>query len=120
MNTYKKVLLSTCLLFAVQAGFACDYPSKRVVIPNGSTVEKEDLLAAQRGVKAYLTELLAYRECIVDEEKLARLGMEDLTPEAEQQREEVLNKKYNASVEDEERLAAEFNSAVRDYNSQKK
>jgi len=120
MNIYKKVLLSTCLLFVAQAGLACDYPSDRVKIPNGNTTSKEDLLAAQRGVKTYLAALLTYRECIVEEEKLARLAMEDLAPEVEEQREEVLNKKYNASVDDEERLAAEFNSAVQDYNKQKK
>jgi hypothetical protein len=120
MNTYNNVLLSTCLLFVAQAGFACDYPSERVVIPNGSTVSKEDLLAAQVGVKSYLAALLTYRECIVEEEKLARLAMENLAPEVEQQREDLLNKKYNASVEDEERMAAEFNAAVQDYNKQKK
>lgn len=120
MNIYKKVLLSTCLLFAAQTSFACDYPSKRVKVPNGSTTNKEELLAAQKEVKVYLTALITYRECIVEEEKLARLAMENLAPEVEQQREEVLNKKYNASVDDEERLAAEFNAAVQDYNKKKK
>ena len=64
--------------------------------------------------------LATYRECIVDEEKLARLAMEDLAPEVEEQREELINKKYNASVEDEERVAAEFNAAVQDFNKSKK
>ena len=120
MNKYKNVFLSTSLLFAAQAAIACDYPSDRVKIPNGSTTSKEDLLAAQNGVKAYMADLMTYRECIVEEEKLARLAMENLAPEVEQQREEVLDKKYNAAVEDEERLAAEFNAAVQDYNKQKK
>lgn len=120
MNIYKKVFLGTCLLFAAQATLACDYPSNRVKIPNGGTTSKDELLSAQKEVKVYLGELVTYRECIVEEEKLTRLAMENLAPEVEQQREEVLNKKYNASVEDEERLAAEFNVAVQDYNKQKK
>lgn len=120
MTRFNTVFFSVCLLLVANAGFACDYPSNRATIPDGATAAKEDLLAAQRDVKAYLAELVTYRECIVEEEKLARLAMEDLAPEVEQQREEILNKKYNASVEDEERVAAAFNSAVQDYNKQKK
>jgi len=119
MTRFNTIFFSICVLFFADAGFACDYPSNRATIPNGATAVKEELLAAQRDVKAYLAELIAYRECIVEEEKLARLAMEDLTPEVEKQREEILNKKYNASVEDEERVAAAFNSAVQDYNKQK-
>lgn len=120
MNVSNKVFISICLLFAAQPGLACDYPSERVSIPNGSTTSKEELLAAQQNVKAYMAALATYRECIVDEEKLARLAMEDLAPEVEEQREELINKKYNASVEDEERVAAEFNAAVQDFNKSKK
>ena len=120
MNIAKNVCISICLLFAAQAGLACDYPSERVKIPNGSTTSKEELLSAQKDVKVYMAALATYRDCIVEEEKLARLAMEDLAPEIEQQREELLNKKYNAAVEDEERVAAEFNVAVQDYNKNKK
>lgn len=120
MNITKTVFISICLLFTAQTSLACEYPSERVKIPSGSTTSKEELLAAQKGVKVYMTSLATYRDCIVEEEKLSRLAMEDLAPEVEQQREELLNKKYNAAVEDEERVAAEFNSAVQDYNKSKK
>jgi len=93
---------------------ACDYPSERASIPRGD-VSKEELLAAQRSVKAYMAALTEYRDCIVEEEKLARLAMADLAPEVEQQREEMLNKKFNAAIEDEERVAAKFNEAVQAY-----
>ena len=110
-----KVFIIICLLFAAHAGLACDYPSNRATIPNGSTTTKEELLEAQKGVKSYMAALTAYRDCIVEEEKLARLAMENLAPEIEQQREEMLNKKYNAAVEDEERVAADFNTAVQAF-----
>lgn len=120
MNKFNKIFISICLIFAAQASIACDYPSERVSIPSGGDVSKEELLTAQKGVKAYMAALTTYRECIVEEEKLARLAMEDLAPEIEQQREEMLNKKYNAAVEDEERVAAAFNSAVQAYNKSNK
>jgi len=116
MKNSNKLFITVGLLFAAQAGFACDYPSERVSIPSSSATTKEDLLTAQKKVKGYLAALATYRDCIVNEEKLARLAMENLAPEVEQQREEMLNKKFNAAVEDEERVAAEFNTAVQDYN----
>jgi hypothetical protein len=120
MNTFNKALFGVLILLVANAGLACDYPSERVNIPAGDAVDKEALLAAQASVKTYMATLATYRECIVEEEKLARLAMEDLSPEVEQQREELLNKKYNAAVEDEERVAAQFNAAVQDYNKNKK
>jgi hypothetical protein len=118
MKNFNKLFITIGLFFSAHAGFACDYPSDRVSIPNGSTTTKEELLTAQKNVKSYIAALATYRDCIVNEEKLARLAMEDLAPEIEQQREEMLNKKFNASVEDEERVAAEFNVAVQDFNKQ--
>jgi len=118
MKNSHRLFVAIGLLFSAQAGFACDYPSERVSIPNGGTTTKEELLTAQKNVKTYIAALATYRDCIVTEEKLARLAMEDLAPEVEQQREEMLSKKFNATVEDEERVAAEFNAAVQDYNKQ--
>jgi hypothetical protein len=43
------------------------------------------------------------------------LAIEDLEPEVEQQREEMLNKKYNAAVDDQERVAASFNTELRAF-----
>ena len=116
MNKFNKIFVSVCLIFSAHIAMACDYPSERVSIPVGGDVSKEELLAAQQGVKSYMAALATYRDCIVEEEKLARLAMEDLAPEIEQQREEMLNKKYNAAVEDEEKVAAEFNAAVQAFN----
>jgi len=48
---------------------------------------------------------------------LARTQMDDLAAEEEQLREDLLNKKYNAAVDDMERVAAEFNVAVQTYRS---
>lgn len=104
------------LLFAAQSGLACDYPAK-VSIPNGSTATQEEMIEGQRGVKKYVADMEAYLECIVEEEKAARAEIEDLQPEAEQQREEMLTKKYNAAVDEMEQVAAKFNAEVQTYKA---
>ena len=75
------------------------------------------MLQGQRGVKAYGAEMEIYLECIVEEEKAARAAIEDLQPEDEQQREEAMNKKYNAAVDEMERVAAQFNAEVQAYRA---
>lgn len=104
------------LLIGIQSALACDYP-ERVSIPNGTTASKEEMLEGQRGVKAYVANMEAYLECIVDEEKRALATIEDLSAEDEQQREDMLNKKYNAAVDEMERTAAQFNVEVQAYRA---
>ena len=48
---------------------------------------------------------------------MARAAVEELSPEDEQQREDMLNKKYNAAVDEMERLAAQFNVEVQAYRA---
>lgn len=116
MNDFIKLLSGILLIFGIQSAFACDYP-ERVSIPNGTTATKEEMLEGQRGVKTYVATMEAYLECIVDEEKQARAAIEELSADEEQQREDMLNKKYNAAVEEMERTAAQFNVEVQAYRA---
>ena len=75
------------------------------------------MLEGQRGVKTYVAAMEVYLECIVDEEKAAMAAMEDMQPEDEQQRADAMNKKYNAAVDEMERLAAQFNAEVQAYKA---
>ena len=111
-----KIICSATILFIAQSALACDYPS-RVLIPNGSTATKEDMLNGQRNVKSYVGEMEVYLECIVEEEKVAVAAMDNLEPEVEQQREDMINKKYNAAVDEMERIAAQFNAEVQAYKA---
>ena len=117
MNRLIKTAIGTSLLIAATASFACEYPD-RVLIPNGNTATKEDMVAGQRAVKEYVAAMEVYLECIVEEEKQARGAIDDLQPEQEQEREEMLNKKYNAAVDEMERTAAQFNAEVQAYRAQ--
>jgi hypothetical protein len=116
MKILIKLICTASVLFAAQSAFACDYPN-RVLIPNGGTAAKEDMLEGQRGVKTYVAAMEVYLECIVEEEKVAIAAMDDLQPEDEQQRADAMNKKYNAAVDEMERLAAQFNAEVQAYKA---
>jgi hypothetical protein len=116
MNKTIKLICSISVLFAAQSALACDYPD-RVSIPNGTTATKEEMLEGQRGVKTFVANMEVYLACIVDEEKMARAAIEEISPEDEQQREDMLNKKYNAAVSEMERLAAQFNVEVQAYRA---
>lgn len=116
MTKIIKLFVCTSCLLVASAVFACDYPSK-VDLPNGGIATKEEMLQGQRDVKKYVTEMEAYLDCIVAEEKAARSTMDGLLPEDEQQREDMLNKKYNAAVDEMETVAAAFNTEVQAFRS---
>ena len=114
----KKFSLLVTLMFtpfvSQFASAACDYP-KRVDVPVGMTATKEEMLDGQRNVKAYVAAMEEYLKCIENDEKIARSEMDNIDPEDEQQRDDMLNKKYNAAVDEMERVAAAFNAAVQEY-----
>ena len=116
MTNIIKLVCTASILLVAQSAMACDYPT-RIVIPNGSTATKDDMLNGQRGVKSYVASMELYLECIVEEEKLAVGALDDLEPEEEQRREDMMNQKYNAAVDEMERIAAQFNAEVQAYKA---
>lgn len=116
MNLRRPILAAAASMFLAPPLMACDYPSK-VDIPNGATATRDEMLQGQRDVKQYVADMEAYLECIVAEEQNARAQMENLEPEDEQQREDMLNKKYNAAVDEMETIAANFNTEVQAFRA---
>lgn len=116
MTRLTKMIFAGVALVLAQTGFACEYP-QNVSVVNGATATKEEMVATQAAVKKYVADMEVYLTCIVDEEKAARALMPDIELEQEQQREEMLNKKYNAAVEQMEKVAAAFNSEVQAYKA---
>ena len=84
----------------------CDLPTAPARIPEEPSYD--DLVAAKQNVTDFQAELMAYRECLE--------GATD--PEALTEGNQIaLNQAHNYSVEMEERVAAEFNTAVRAYKA---
>ncbi|RMF97873.1 MAG: hypothetical protein D6727_04500 [Gammaproteobacteria bacterium] len=88
---------------------ACPYPED-VDIPDGSAATEQEMLAAQKQVKAYIADMEAYLKCLDEEE--AALG-EEVTPE-----QRALHvSRHNAAVDAMEQVAAQFNEQIRAYKS---
>jgi hypothetical protein len=116
MTKLTRILPAIAIVFAAQAGLACEYPAN-VSVANGATATKDEMIASQAEVKKFVADMEVYLTCIVDEEKSARALLGEIEPDQEQQREEMLNKKYNAGVEQMEKVAADFNSEVQVYKA---
>ena len=119
MNKMTKTALSVAMIFLAQAALACDYP-QRADVPNGLTATKEEMIAGQKGVKAYMADMEAYLSCIEAEEAQAVLALGETDEETKRQRADMFNKKYNAAVEEMNLVAEEFNIQVRAYTDQNK
>ena len=115
MNKTIRIAVAT-LAFSALPALACDYP-QRADIPNGATASKEEMLAGQAAVKAYMSAMEEYLACIEKDEVDTLAAMQDITDEERTNREAALTKKYNAAVEEMELLAARFNEEVRAYKA---
>mgnify|MGYP006181322317 CR=1 FL=1 len=68
MNRFALLSFGIALALSAQSALACDYP-ERVSVPNGASATKEEMLEAQNAVKSYVSEMEAYLDCILEEEK---------------------------------------------------
>jgi hypothetical protein len=119
MSINIKIAIAATISFIAPVALACDYP-KRANLPNGSTASKEDMLAGQRSVKAYMATMEEYLACIDEKKKNTDAELIDSSDEERARREAANNKKYNAAVEEMELTAARFNEEVRAYKAQDK
>lgn len=94
----------------------CTYP-QQPNIPNGSKAEMDDMLAAQKDIKAYQIVALKFRACIDNIIDVWRnLGGDK---DAINQKKEFAVTFYNRSIADEEEVAALFNTAIRAFKGKK-
>lgn len=114
MKNPVKLVLASSLLLAAQAALACDYPEK-ASIPDGDTASEEEMVEGHSDVQEYVANMEEYLDCIVAEEKAAREELGELEPEVEQQREDMLDKKYNAAVAEMKTVAAQFNAQLQAF-----
>lgn len=112
------IAFATTFLLASPLALACDYPN-RADIPNGTSASKEEMLAGQSSIKAYMAAMDEYLACIDQLEKDAVAALDDPSDDELASREAAMTKKYNAAVEEMELTAALFNEQVRAYNEQK-
>lgn len=84
----------------------CDLPSAPPPIPENA--EKAQLLTAQKNVKQFQVQMQDYRDCV---------NQYADSPDATLGNKQAISNAHNYSVDMEERVAAMFNEAVRDYKA---
>ena len=117
----KKVIraVAATVLFAAPAfGLACEYP-ERPTLPDGSAASKDEMITAQRAVKAFLASVDEYLNCIEQEEKDAIAAMDNPDEETIKRRDELLSKRFDAANEEKFLFGEKWNQQVRAYNAQK-
>lgn len=98
--------------------FTCDYP-ERPTLPDGSTAAKEDMIAAQSDVKAFLASVDEYLTCIEQEEKAALEALGEPDEETIKRRDELLSKRFDAANEEKFLFGEQWNQQVRAYNAKR-
>ena len=117
------------VLFAVPAlGLACEYP-ERPTLPDGSTASKEQMIAAQTSVKAFLAAVDEYLTCIEEEEKDAIAALPEVDESDEEavkgreaeirRRDDLLSKRFDAANEEKFLFGEKWNQQVRAYNDRR-
>jgi hypothetical protein len=121
-----KALHSLALLAALAAGnayAACTYPTEPESIPDGNTATLEQMVAAQKAVKAFDEEINAYTSCLKLESDAAQVKVDESSDDAkkkDQQKQELTRmqvQKHNAAVEADEALASRFNEQLKVYKA---
>jgi hypothetical protein len=116
-----KALYSLAALAALAAGgaaeAACTYPKAPSSIPDGNTATLEEMLAAQKAVKEFDKQIIAYTNCLKLEHEAALARDEGLTDEQKKELERIQIQKHNAAVEADEELAARFNEQLKVFKA---
>ena len=118
MKNLTRIVAATALFAFPALGLACDYP-ERPTLPDGGTASKDEMIAAQSAVKAFLTAVDEYLTCIEQEEKDAIAAMENPDEETIKRRDELLAKRFDAANEEKFLFGEQWNQQVRAYNAQK-
>ena len=128
MKNPTKSVIAT-VLFALPAfGFACEYP-ERPSLPDGSTASKEQMIAAQTSVKAFLAAVDEYLICIEEDEKDAIAALPEIDESDEEavagreaeikRRDDLLSKRFDAANEEKFLFGEQWNQQVRAYNDRR-
>ncbi|MCB1678616.1 MAG: hypothetical protein KDI16_08035 [Halioglobus sp.] len=119
MNRVKLAVLSLVLGSGVSLAGECVRPEVPS-LPDGGSASMEDMLAGQKAVKTFQTANLEYMSCLERDMKKAEeatlKGSKD-EMEAAQSNYQAAVERYNAAVSQEEEVAGQFNTEIREYKA---
>ncbi len=113
MTRFSKTLLTSALALGLSGNaFAeCTAPSAPI-IPDGNVASKDELIAAQGAYKAFEKTFYDFRDCLNAKEQA-------ISPEAAdiEEQKAAITAADNAAFEELNRVAAEFNTAVKAFKA---
>lgn len=128
MKNPTRSVIATVLFVLPAFGFACEYP-ERPTLPDGNTASKEQMIAAQASVKAFLAAVDEYLTCIEEEEKDAIAALPEIDESDEEavkgreaeikRRDDLLSKRFDAANEEKFLFGEKWNQQVRAYNDRR-
>lgn len=117
MKTIKLTVLGLALGSTISLAGECVQPSAPE-LPDGAKAAMEDMLAGQQAVKAFQSSNLEYMACLEKENAAAQAAMpEGSDEEKKAAQEKSFNDAYNAAVSQEEEIAGQFNTEIREYKA---
>lgn len=106
--------LTLALGLAAAPAFADCSLNEMPTVPDGKASTMEQMLAAKKEVDAYMAASNEYLECLAGE---AASKAEGLAEDAAAEVTSTMSEMHNAAVAEQEKLAAAFNQAIRDYKA---
>ena len=103
-----------CITLSGHAYAQCLIPAAPIV-PDGNVASEDELVSASKAMKVFQTSLIDHRNCLAEEE-----GSLDKEAEGFTELKKAIADEYNISVDAEEKLADEFNAAVRAFKARQK
>ena len=101
----------------------CSHPANPAV-PNGKTATEQEMVQGQQAVKNFMADSNAYLACLEEEGASFRDQVVNDSSLSDDEKKDRLAKKdkeiteaHNGAVAKQEKVAAEFNEAVRDYRA---
>lgn len=113
MNLFSKTLIAGIFVFSLSSNALaeCAAPSAPI-IPDGNVASKDELVSAQGAYKAFEGKFYNYRDCLTAKEQALSTDAADLEAQKE-----TITAADNAAFEELNRVADEFNSAVKAFKS---
>ena len=96
----------------------CTYPRPPAKLPDGATATRDEMVAANKQVKQYNTDMTAYLDCIKTDYDgtIAKLPA-DATEESKKQLAAKYAQKNDAAVDEVSGVAARFNEQLRVFKA---
>lgn len=126
MKLLPSVLSVAALLGSSHVYAACVYPKAPEKIPDGATATKDEMIAAQKLVKAYNDDIKSYTDCLKNENDEAikadakKPEKERMTKQQKEELDKVNVQKNNAAIDEAQAVTDRFNEQIRAFNAKGK